>query len=134
MTYLLDLSSRFYRRLVFLYPVDLRREFGEEMVYAFSSDLTEAWAEDRAMGAMRVWLCTLSELVRIGLRGQWENPLVAVPASVFLADAVMNCAFLMIGHGLASAIHTNLVAGVLLLSAITALVSIAVVLPGTRGR
>ncbi len=127
MTRLLDFSSRIYSRLLFFYPEDLRRDFGEEMVYAFSSDLAEAWSEDRAMGAMWVWLCTLTELIRVGLPGQWENPRVAVPAGAFLVDMAMNIACLLMRKGQASAIHANLLGGFVILGAVTALVSFAVV-------
>jgi hypothetical protein len=131
MTRLLDFSSRIYSRLLFFYPEDLRREFGEEMVFAFSSDLAEAWSEDQAIGAMCVWMCTLTELIRVGLPGQWENPRVAVPASAFLADMALNIACLLLGHGQASAIPANLLGGFVILGAVTALVSFAVVVfPG----
>jgi hypothetical protein len=39
MSRLLRLSSRMYERLVFLYPEDLRREFGDEMALAFADDI-----------------------------------------------------------------------------------------------
>jgi hypothetical protein len=65
-------SLRAYRGLLFLYPEDLRRDFGPDMLEAFADDLSTE-------GAFHVWRIALRELIRIGLPGWLQSPAVAVP-------------------------------------------------------
>jgi hypothetical protein len=90
-------SARVYEKLLFLYPEDLRREFGGEMALAFADDIESAWSQRRAMGVIQVWWWTLRELVMVGLPGQASNPSVAVPALSFALCALTQSAELWIG-------------------------------------
>ncbi len=74
------LSSWMYERLLFLYPQDLRRDFGNEMVLAFAADL-------EAGGMIRSWWCAARELLTVALPGQSSNPCVLVPALSFALAA-----------------------------------------------
>ncbi len=65
-------SLRAYRRLLTLYPEDLRREFGEEMLEEFGCDL-------QSDGLLRAWRIALRETVQIGFPEWCQNPAVAVP-------------------------------------------------------
>src|SRR5580692_10671680 len=77
---ILDWSLRAYRRLLVLYPANLRRDFGPEMLEAFAHDLSAECAARGIKGAIRVWRITLRETIRIALPAWLEIPAVAVPA------------------------------------------------------
>ena len=51
----LQFSIWIYQKLLFLYPEDLRRDFGGEIVLAFADDLEET-------GVIRVWWCALARV------------------------------------------------------------------------
>src|SRR5580700_7565128 len=76
---ILDWSLRAYRRLLVLYPANLRRDFGAEMLEAFEHDLSSECAMHGIKGAIRVWRITLRETLRIGLPAWLDIPAVAVP-------------------------------------------------------
>jgi hypothetical protein len=87
---LLQFSTWMYRKLLFLYPQDLRREFGGEIVLAFAADLEES-------GLLRVWRCALRELITVALPGQASNPVFLSPALAFLGTAITESAFVLVG-------------------------------------
>jgi hypothetical protein len=87
---LLQFSTWMYRKLLFLYPEDLRREFGGEIVLAFAADLEET-------GLIRVWRCALRELLTVALPGQTSNPYFLSPALAFLLTAVAESVMVWIG-------------------------------------
>ena len=76
-------SLRIYNRLLALYPEDLRRDYGHEMMLAFAEDLEASRREQGVRGALRVWLSTLSECLRIALPAHASSPAVRVPAISF---------------------------------------------------
>jgi hypothetical protein len=80
MTRFLCWSLRAYRRLLMLYPEDLRRDFGAEMLEAFEDDLSAECTAQSIGGAIRVWRIALRETIQIGLPAWLQNPAVAVPA------------------------------------------------------
>jgi hypothetical protein len=90
MTGTLQLNTWMYERLLYLYPEELRRDFGREMAMAFAADL-EDW------GALRVWRCALGELMTVALPGCRSNPLVLSPALSFLATALCESILVWIG-------------------------------------
>jgi hypothetical protein len=71
-----------YRAALYLYPEDLRREFGNDMAEAFEEDLHHS-------GPLHVWCMALRELLRIGLPGLMQNPAVAVPVLSALLNMTM---------------------------------------------
>ncbi|HEY3824723.1 MAG TPA: hypothetical protein VGL82_09195 [Bryobacteraceae bacterium] len=73
-------SLRAYRSLLFVYPDDLRRDFGPEMLEAFTYDLSSEYAAHGIRGAIRVWRVTLREVIRIGLPALLRTPAVVVSA------------------------------------------------------
>jgi hypothetical protein len=84
---LLHLSSRIYDKLLFLYPEDLRRDFGDEIALAFADDIEAAWRQGRVMGIIYVWCCAIREVLTVALPGQASNPCVLVPAIAFALAA-----------------------------------------------
>lgn len=123
MTRFVRLNSRMYASLLYLYPRDLRREFGDEMLFAFLSEL-------RDRGALKVWLCAVSEAVRIGIPGHREDPRVAVPVFTFTLNLALSSLSSVVGHTRESGVPFPVTAqlfGYLLLAVITALVSYVVV-------
>ncbi len=83
MSALLRLSSRIYDKLLFLYPEDLRRDFGDEIALAFADDMEAAWRQRRVLGIIYVWCCAIREVLTVALPGQASNPSVLVPAIAF---------------------------------------------------
>ena len=67
---------------MFLYPEELRREFGNEIVLAFTEDLEAAWRDGGIPGVIRVWWWALCELLSVALPGQRWNPLLFAVAVV----------------------------------------------------
>jgi hypothetical protein len=82
-------SLRAYRRLLILYPDDLRRDFGPDMLEAFADSLVV----DRAVRAWRIALC---EVIRIGLPGWLRNPAVAVPTLSATGTILVQSPLLMV--------------------------------------
>jgi hypothetical protein len=80
MTRFLRWSLTAYRRLLMLYPEDLRRDFGAEMAEAFEDDLSAECTAQSIRGIIRVWRIALRETIQIGLPVWLQNPAVAVPA------------------------------------------------------
>jgi hypothetical protein len=77
---LLHTSAWLYRKLLWAYPPDLRRDFGDEMAIIFAADLEER-------GMIATWRCAIAELATIALPGLKSNPLVLVPALSFIFAA-----------------------------------------------
>jgi hypothetical protein len=102
MTALLSLSMRLYAAVLPLYPPDLRRDFGPEMSEAFAEDLADALHHRGLKGVVRVWYCSLRELLRIALPSQAENPAVAVPCIIFILSETVMSGELMLGVSLRS--------------------------------
>ena len=69
---MIPLHLNTYRAPLSLCPHDLRREFGNDMAEAFEEDLLHS-------GPIRVWCFAARVLIRIGLPGLMQNPVVAVP-------------------------------------------------------
>ena len=84
MSGLLRYSAWIYQKLIFLYPEDLRRGFGDEMALAFHEDLEEGWRDARVAGVLQVWWWTLRELLTVATRSQRSNPVVLVPLLSFV--------------------------------------------------
>lgn len=86
----LQFSIWMYRKLLFLYPEDLRREFGGEIVLAFAADLEET-------GLIRVWRCALREVLTVALPSQTSNPYFLSPALAFTLSAFTESVIAWIG-------------------------------------
>jgi len=84
------MNAWFYRKLLMLYPEDLRTEFGAEMALAFAEDLDN-------MGHLRVWWCAAGEVLTVALPGQRSNPSVLVPAISFALTALIESAEIWLG-------------------------------------
>jgi hypothetical protein len=57
----LRFSRRIYAATLLLYPVTLRRQFGEEMIEVFADQMQDAQQNDGWMGKTRVWCCVARE-------------------------------------------------------------------------
>jgi hypothetical protein len=118
------MNAWLYRKLLLLYPQDLRRQFGAEMMLAFAEDI-------KSMGAHRVWWCALRELLTVALPGQRSNPCVVVPVLSFVLAALSQAAWLWIAlHRVAHVDNALLIdsirLGVLLPSSLNAVVALVV--------
>ena len=89
MSGLVNHSVCIYRTLMFLYPEELRREFGNEIVLAFTEDMEAAWRDSGMPGVMRVWWWTLRELLSVAVPGLRSNPFVVVPSLSFALVAIV---------------------------------------------
>jgi hypothetical protein len=89
MTRFLHLGSRIYRGILWLYPSDLRRDFGAEMSELFHEDLADAWRSSGLAGVIGVWWCAVCELFRIAIPSQRTNPAIVVPAIAFVLNTVI---------------------------------------------
>jgi hypothetical protein len=57
----LRFRRRIYAATLLLYPVSLRRQFGEEMLEVFADQLQDAQQNDGWRGQARVWCCVGTE-------------------------------------------------------------------------
>jgi hypothetical protein len=71
-----EFHASLYRKLLWAYPPDLRRDFGDEMAMIFAADLEQR-------GVIATWRCALAELATVALPGLRSNPFVIVPALSF---------------------------------------------------
>lgn len=78
--------TRVYEVLLWLYPAELRRQFGAEMKELFREDLAHACG---LTGLIGVWWCAFYELLRIALPSQRSNPAVVVPVIAFALHAML---------------------------------------------
>lgn len=78
---LVQSSGWLYRKLLWAYPPELRRSFGEEMAMIFAAELGER-------GAIATWRCAVIELATVALPGLKSNPVVLVPALSFAIAAL----------------------------------------------
>lgn len=84
MNRMLHASVSLYKALLVLYPPEVRNRFGSEMAETFAQQLTDAWAEERASGVLKVWALALPELFWIALAGQVLRPAIALPVTAIL--------------------------------------------------
>lgn len=59
------LSVSLYKRLLVLYPADLRNDYGHQMIQLFSDSCSDAQHRSGIFGLMRVWLSTMQDIVSI---------------------------------------------------------------------
>ena len=126
MTRFMDWSLTAYRRLLILYPDDLRRDFGPEMLEAFECDLSAACTARGLKGAMRVWRITLLEAIRIALPAWLRIPAVAVPALAALTAIVLQSPLLIVALRTRTLL-TEIVIAISIEAAVTALTSFVAV-------
>jgi hypothetical protein len=80
MTNFADWSACLYRRLLLLYPNDLRRDYGAEMLLAFHDDMESARRDAGVRGVFRIWRYAFAEVLRLALPAHIASPAVLVPA------------------------------------------------------
>ena len=95
-------SLRAYRRLLTLYPEDLRRDFGPEMLEAFDNDLLFERSAYGLSGAVRIWRIALWEMIRIVIPAWLQIPAVAVPLLSCVAVVVSQSPLLIVAMRQAS--------------------------------
>jgi len=62
----LNFSSSIYRKLLWVCPEELRRDFGADMELVFAYDIgADSWLEGGIPGVIRVWRCAACERLRI---------------------------------------------------------------------
>jgi hypothetical protein len=121
-------SLMVYRRVLTLYPEDLRREFGAEILEAFEDDLSAACAAHSIRGAIRVWRIALDETMRIGFPAWRQNPALAVSAiSAALAMVTQSPLLIMTALRKEDATPLYALSAIAIGAAITALTSFVAV-------
>lgn len=63
----IQLSDRFFRRLIHVYPTEHRRKFGGEMAQVFRDLCLEVYRREGTVGLAKLWAGTLVDLLRTGL-------------------------------------------------------------------
>ncbi len=71
-------SSRLFRWTLALYPREFRERFGDEMELLLEEMMADAWREHGLLGALRIWISSIWELVTVAIPTRLEP--VAVPA------------------------------------------------------
>jgi hypothetical protein len=80
----LKFSAKSYRVLLFLYPPNLRDEFGDEMTWVFAEELACAWQQrHRVFRVLQVWFCALAEVISIAFPSWIANPAIIAPLAAF---------------------------------------------------
>jgi hypothetical protein len=70
----LNWSSIIYRKLLWVCPKELRRDFGADIELVFAEDIAESWREGGIPGVIRVWRCAACELLQIALSNAASAP------------------------------------------------------------
>jgi hypothetical protein len=83
-----------YSALLFVYPREFRRRFGSEMLGTFSDQLSDEWAQNGAVGLLRVWRSAVSELFSVAVPLQIRNPTTTAMALSFLVSSAVFMAIL----------------------------------------
>ena len=65
MNRVLNFSSSICRKLLWVCPEELRRDFGADMELVFADDIADSWLEAGIPGVIRVWRCAACERLRI---------------------------------------------------------------------
>jgi hypothetical protein len=131
MTNFADWSVRLYGRILLLYPDDLCRDYGAEMILAFRDDMESARRDAGVRGVLRVWRCTLSEVMRLAVPAHLASPAVLVPAMEF-AFTLATISFEMMlalrhAHPSASAFFHAIMPAFPLLSFVTPVIALGAV-------
>ncbi len=71
-------NNRLFRWTLALYPREFRERFGDEMELVVEEMMTDAWREHGLLGALRIWISSIWELVTVVIPTRLEP--VAVPA------------------------------------------------------
>ena len=79
-----SISCEAFRRLVILYPLNLRREFEEDLLEVFSQQIESAWEENAWCGIADAWLDVLADYAAITL------PCLAARLAVLVLTAVIS--------------------------------------------
>jgi hypothetical protein len=131
MTRFFGWSLKAYRRLLILYPEDLRRDFGQDMLEAFAQDLS---AERSLKGTARIWRITLREVIRIGLPAWLQIPAVFVPALSAATVVVSQSPLLIMSFRPGGATPLDALVAVTIEAAVSALTSFVAVYRWKRTR
>jgi hypothetical protein len=83
------LSARVYAAMLYLYPSELRHDFGGEMAEVFAEDLASALTFHGIRGVLAVWWCALKEFVVVAVPEQAGNRIVAVPFILFCLNEIL---------------------------------------------
>ena len=115
MNWFVGLNKYAYRALLFLYPFELRFEFGEEMAWMFGLELEEA-LENRQIGTfLRVWWRALSEVPWIALPGRFNTEKLVAPALGMVVQLAMVASMLALATFAQESIPHDVLRGVLTL-------------------
>jgi len=83
MQLLARISRRTYGCLLWLYPDDLRKRFGQEMLDVFAELVAETRAQRDWRGAATIWWIALTESVTVGLFARLQSRVMIAGAASF---------------------------------------------------
>jgi hypothetical protein len=88
------ISHCLYRRLLILYPHELRSRFGSEMSDVFRQQSGDAWARGGLRALLHVWSLALVELLTLALPARVCSAGVIVPVLSATSSLVLFLLFL----------------------------------------
>ncbi len=90
-------SQRLYAVLLPLYPVPLRRQFGNEMMEVFTEQIRDAHHKDGWIGELAIWCCVASETLSTVASSYAQIAGISVIST--LAALGLTCTFICIASG-----------------------------------
>lgn len=82
---ILEVGHEVYKRLLVLYPNDLRGDFGNEMIEVFDENAWDAYSRHGFSALLRVWFHATWEIVTVAFPGRLAErgiPIIAVAATL----------------------------------------------------
>jgi hypothetical protein len=92
----LRISRRIYAATLLLYPVTLRRQFGDEMIEVFADQMRDAQQNDGWIGRARVWCCVGTETLCTVVSSHLQ--IVGISVAAGLSALGLMCSFFWAIH------------------------------------
>jgi hypothetical protein len=92
----LRFSRRIYSGVLLLYPVALRRQFGDEMIEVFADQMQDAKLNDGWIGLARVWCCVARETLCTAVTSHLQ--IVGISLAAGLSALGLMCTFFWAIH------------------------------------
>jgi hypothetical protein len=89
-------SERIYSAVLFLYPRELRQQFGQEMLEVFSRQIRDAYQKKGWIGEIAICRCVAGESIRILAERHTKIAGISI-SSVLVTYALMDVLFWFMG-------------------------------------